>query len=115
MHFASATDVSEAYMAGKAAVEAALEGISGKMVAFERLDEGGKYACATKLVDLDKVANGEKKVPPEFIDENGTGVTEAFRNYALPLIAGEAEIEIGPDSLPVFARLARHMVKKRIS
>ncbi|MCD6365604.1 MAG: hypothetical protein J7M14_06980, partial [Planctomycetes bacterium] len=112
MHFASATDVGEAYLVGKAAVEAALDGVSGKMVTLERSDAGG-YSCTTGLVDLEKVANGEKMVPSEYIDELGTGVTEAFRAYALPLIAGEADVEIGPDSLPVYARLAKHMVAKK--
>ena len=49
-------------------------------------------------------------LPAEFVDENGTGITEAFRQYALPLIAGQADIEIGAESLPVVARLAKHMV-----
>ena len=112
MHFASATDAGEAYMAGQAAVRAALAGVSGKMVSLERTDDGGRYGCTTGLVDLEAVANGEKMLPPEFINDEGTGVTEAFRRYALPLIAGEAELEIGPDSLPLYARLAKHMVAK---
>ena len=111
MHFASATDVAEAYRVGQAAVETALRGISGKMVTLERSPRG-PYACTTGLVDLEKAANGEKPLPPEFIDESGTGVTEAFRAYALPLIAGRAEVEIGPDGLPVYARLAKRMVEK---
>ena len=113
MHFASRTDAEEAYMAGKAAVEAALAGISGKMVTLERHDEGGRYVCTTGLADLEKVANGEKPVPREFINKEGNGVTDAFRAYALPLIAGDAEIEMGQDGLPVYARLARHMVEKK--
>jgi len=113
IHFASRTDVEEAYMVGKAAVQAAVAGISGKMVTLERQDAGGRYACTTGLADLEKVANGEKPLPPEFINAEGNGVTPAFKAYATPLIAGEAEIEIGNDGLPVFARLARHMVDKR--
>ena len=114
MHFASKTDVDEAYMAGAAAVEAAVRGVSGKMIALERIDEGGKYACTTGLADLEEVANGEKKLPAEFIDGNGTGVTEAFRRYALPLILGEAPVRIGGDGLPVYARLARKLIPKKI-
>ena len=113
MHFASATDVEEAYMAGKAAAAVAMQGIGGKMITLERRDEGGRYRCTTGLADLEKVANGEKMVPPEFLDESGTGVTDAFRAYALPLIAGQAAVEIGPDGLPVYARLAKYMVPKR--
>lgn len=113
MHFASATDVSEAYLAGQAAVEAALEGVSGKMVTLRREGSGDAYTCTTGLADLLDVANGEKKVPPEYIAEDGFGVTEAFRAYALPLVAGEAEVEIAADGLPRYARLKKQLVPKK--
>ncbi len=113
MHFASKTDVDEAYMAGKAAVAAAMQGVTGKMVTLVRQDDGGAYRCTTGLADLGQVANAEKPVPPEFIDDSGTGVTDAFRAYATPLIVGQAEVEIADDGLPRYARLARHMVEKK--
>jgi len=113
MHFASATDVAEAYMVGAAAVKAAMDGVTGKMVSLVREDADGKYRCTTGLVELAKVANAEKPLPPEFINDAGNGVSEAFREYARPLIAGQAELEMGADGLPVYARLARHMVEKR--
>jgi len=113
MHFASRTDVEEAYVAGKAAVEAAMRGVHGKMITLERTGEGGAYACTTGLAELDAVANGEKKLPPEFIAPNGFGITDAFREYATPLIQGEADVEIGPDGLPVYARLAKGMVEPK--
>jgi 6-phosphofructokinase 1 len=109
MHFASATDVQEAYLAGAAAVKAAMQGVTGKMVSLVRQEQGG-YACTTGLVDLGKVANAEKPLPREFINAAGNGVTEAFLRYARPLIAGTAELEIGPDGLPVYARLTKHLV-----
>ena len=112
MHFASKTDADEAYMVGKAAVEAAIKGASGKMVTLQRISND-PYQCTTSLVELEKVANGEKMVPAEFISENGFGVTEAFRAYATPLILGEAPLEIAPDGLPVYARLAKHMLPKK--
>jgi 6-phosphofructokinase 1 len=113
MHLASGTDVQEAYMVGRAAVEAAMAGVTGKMITLERAGNGERYRCTTGLADLEKVANGEKPLPREFINPEGNGITEAFRAYALPLIAGQAPIEIGHDGLPVFARLARHMVDKK--
>jgi 6-phosphofructokinase 1 len=112
MHFASRTDIKESYMVGAAAVKAAIKGTTGKMVTLVRHDEDGQYRCTTGLADLADVANNEKPLPPEFIHESGTGVTKAFKDYALPLIAGEAEIRIGDDGLPVYARLAKHMVDK---
>jgi len=112
MHFASKTDVDEAYLAGQAAVAAALDGESGKMITLLRNDDSDRYVCTTGLADLQDVANGEKMLPPEFIDANGTGITEAFRQYALPLIQGQAPVEVGDDGLPVYARLDRTPVPK---
>ncbi|MCK5557841.1 MAG: diphosphate--fructose-6-phosphate 1-phosphotransferase, partial [Candidatus Hydrogenedentes bacterium] len=109
---ASKTDADEAYMVGKAAVEAAIKGTSGKMVTLQRISDD-PYQCTTSLVELEKVANGEKMVPAEFISENGFGVTEAFRAYATPLILWEAPLEIAPDGLPVYARLAKHMLPRK--
>ncbi len=111
MHFASATDATEAYMVGQAAVQAAMAGEGGKMVTLVRAD-GDAYKCTTGLIELEKVANGEKPVPPEFIGEDGISITDAFRRYAGPLVAGEADVEIGADGLPVYARLAKQLVEK---
>lgn len=111
-HFAAKTDVDEAYLVGQKAVEAAISGISGKMVTLERTSDN-PYKITTGLVDLEKVANAEKPLPSEFITEDGFGVTEAFAKYCRPLIRGEAELEMGDDGLPVYARLAKHMVDKK--
>ena len=62
-HIASQTDIDEAYLAGKAAVEAAVAGNTGKMVAFRCTREGG-YRCETTLEPLDIVANFEEKGSP---------------------------------------------------
>jgi len=112
MHSASRTDVDEAYLAGRAAVAAAMDGVSGKMITLIRNSDSGRYVCTTGLADLEDVANGEKMLPAEFIDASGTGITEAFRQYALPLIQGEAPLEVGDDGLPVYARLDRTPVAK---
>ena len=112
MHCASKVDVDEAYLVGQAAVAAALDGISGKMITLVRNDDPGRYVCTTGLADLEDVANGEKMLPPEFIDANGTGITEAFRQYALPLIQGQGPLDLGDDGLPVYARLDRTPVAK---
>src|SRR5574344_123618 len=68
-HLASETDIEESFMAGKAAVENAVAGMTDKMVAFERSYEDGHYACKTKLLNLTDVANFEKKVPLDWINE----------------------------------------------
>ena len=107
---ASETDIEESYMAGKAAVENAVAGINGRMIAFERGIQNGRYACKTKLVPLMEVANVEKKIPREWINEDGTGVTHRFIEYALPLIQGEPDLP-KQDSLPRFAKLKKVLAK----
>ena len=100
----------EAFLAGKTAVEAAVAGESGKMVAFRRESSNGKYVCVPTLVPLTDVANFEKKVPQEWITADGTGVTQDFIDYALPLIAGEPERPT-ENSLPRYARLKKVLAK----
>ena len=104
-HLASKTDVQEAWQAGAAAVNAAVEGVTDKMVAFKCTREGG-YKCETSLEPLDIVANFEKKVPREWINEAANGVTQEFIDYVLPLIQGEMN---GPkeNGLPKFANLKK--------
>ena len=104
-HLASKTDVEEAYLAGQAAVEAAAEGFTDKMVAFQ-CTRDGSYACKTVLEPLDIVANFEKKVPRAWINEAGNGVTQEFIDYVLPLIQGETDAP-KENALPRFARLKK--------
>ena len=109
-HLASQTDIDESFMAGKAAVENAVAGLTDKMVGFERCTEGGKYVCKTKLFNLTDVANTEKKVPIEWINAEHNGVTQAFVDYALPLIQGETKLK-KENGLPRFARLKKVLAK----
>lgn len=110
-HLASKTDVEEAFNAGKSAVESALSGISGKMIGFERLSEKNNYYCKTILLPLSSVANAEKKIPIEWINESGNGIKQAFIDYALPLISGENKYttEFG---LPRYVRLKKVLADK---
>jgi 6-phosphofructokinase 1 len=113
MHFASLTDVNEAYMCGKAAVKAAMSGINGKMITLVR-EKRPKYKCTTGYVELRDAANGEKLVPKEYINQRGNHITQACRDYISPLIKGEAPITIGKDGLPVYVRLAKRAVEKKL-
>jgi 6-phosphofructokinase 1 len=105
-HVASKTDMDESYLAGKTAVEAAVAGETDKMVAFDCSREGGVYSCKTKLIGLTEVANVEKKVPREWINEAGNGVLAPFIEYALPLIQGETDME-KVNALPRFVHLKK--------
>ena len=105
-HLASETDIEESFMAGKAAVENAVNGITDKMVGFERGTMDDRYLCKTKLLPLTEVANTEKKVPREWINAEGNGVEQPFIDYVLPLIQGEPKLP-KIDSLPRFAKLKK--------
>jgi len=97
MMCASSTDLEEAYMVGKMAVKHAVEGKTDCMVTLER-EPGPEYKCTTGLVELEKVALGTKRVPDEYINEAGSSVTDAFIEYARPLIGGP---------LPEYVRLKK--------
>ena len=105
-HCASKTDVDESYMAGKAAVENAVAGKTDFMPGFKCTRGADGYKCEIELLPLSQVANTEKKVPREWINAEGNGVTQEFIDYALPLINGE---DVGPkvNGLPRFAHLKK--------
>ena len=109
-HLASATDVNEAFTAGKTAVEAAVQGVTGKMVAFKRVYVDGQYTCEMELLPLSSVANYEKKVPLEWINEEQNGLKHEFIDYVLPLIQGEPKLPL-VNSLPRYARLKKVLAK----
>lgn len=104
-HCASGNDIKESFLSGKVAVESAVAGITGKMVGFE-CDRDNGYTCNAKLFDLSEVANYEKKLPLEFINEEGNNITQGFIDYALPLIQGETPM-VKEDGLPRFCRLKK--------
>ena len=109
-HLASQTDIDESFLAGKTAVEAAVAGETDKMVGFECTRENGKYTCKTKLFNLSEVANFEKKVPLEWINNQGNGVNQGYIDYALPLIQGDNH-RATENGLPRFARLKKVLAK----
>ena len=109
-HLASATDVNEAFTAGKTAVEAAVSGVTGKMVAFKRVYVDGKYTCEMELLPLSSVANYEKKVPLEWINDEQNGLKHEVIDYVLALIQGEPKLPL-VNSLPRYARLKKVLAK----
>ena len=114
MHYASLTDVNEATLCGKTAVEKALTGENGKMVTLVRAP-GKRYQCSTALAALSDVANGEKCLPPQYITPEGNGVTQAMLDYVRPLVQGEAPVAVGPDGLQQYMRFGRKHVTKKCS
>jgi 6-phosphofructokinase 1 len=64
-------------------------------------------------VPLTQVANVEKKLPREYITEDGFGITDACRRYLDPLVAGEAYPPYR-DGLPEYVRIKGIPVRKRL-
>lgn len=87
-HSASRVDILEAYQVGGAAVKAADEGDSGKMVVIERFSDD-PYQSGTAVKDVHKIANDEKLVPRNWVNKEGTYVTDEFITYVRPLIQGD--------------------------
>ena len=87
-HLQSRVDVTEAYNAGGAAVKAAFEGKSGQVIILQRISDD-PYMCITESADVHFIANVEKKVPDEWIIEDGTYVSKELIKYMSPLIQGE--------------------------
>ncbi len=112
MHFASLTDVTEAWTVGSQAVKEAVAGKSGYMVTIVR-ESQEPYRATTGLAELAAVANGEKFLPRDFMNEAGNHITDKCREYVLPLIRGEAPFKIGEDGLPDYVRFRRYQVEKK--
>ncbi|MBR4887690.1 MAG: 6-phosphofructokinase [Clostridia bacterium] len=87
-HMTSRTDITEAFQVGGAAAKAAFEGHTGEMIALKRLSND-PYQCTTEPHDVHEVANFEKKVPLEWLNENHTDMLPAFHAYARPLVQAE--------------------------
>ncbi len=112
-HIASKVDVEQAYALGRAAVERAQTGTNGVMLTIERTSET-PYLWQIGTAPLDKVANVEKGIPPEFISEDGLHVTDACRNYLLPLIQGE-DYPPFKNGVPDYVTLKNQLVTKLIT
>jgi 6-phosphofructokinase 1 len=111
-HVASKTDVEQAYAVGKAAVELALAGKSGLMATIERKSDS-PYVWTTGSAPLEQVANVEKKMPRDFISEDGFHITDKCRRYLSPLIQGE-DYPPYANGLPQYITLKNAGVPKKL-
>ena len=87
----SKVDQDEAIAVGKKAVELAMEGKTALMVAIKRISNN-PYQAEFVPVDISHIANVERIVPEDMIIDN-TRMAQSFRDYCLPLIQGEVQIE----------------------
>lgn len=109
-HIASQTDVDQAYALGKAGIEYALAGKKDIMLTIERRQKS-PYRWVIGEAPLEKVANVEHKMPTTFLSEDGFHITDACKEYLLPLIQGEAYPPYR-DGLPDYAILKNVLAPK---
>jgi 6-phosphofructokinase 1 len=112
-HLASKTDLAHARAVGKAAVAYALAGMNAVMPVIRRVSNR-PYRWTVEPAPLERIANREKKLPPEFIRADGFGITPAARRYLAPLIEGEAYPPYRDDGLPDYVALKNRPVRKKL-
>ncbi len=112
-HIASQTDLEQAYAVGKAAVELAIQGKNAVMPVIVR-EQDSPYKWSIGEAPLSQVANVEKKMPLNFISEDGFGITEEARRYLAPLIAGESYPPY-KDGVPDYVTLKNQLVPKKLA
>lgn len=110
-HAASRVDILEAYQVGGAAVKAADEGDTGKMVVLHRLSDD-PYQCGTEVKDVHKIANDEKLVPRKWVNKEGNYVSDEFISYVKPLIQGDVS-PVMVDGIPRHLYQPRELSKRK--
>ena len=111
-HLASKTDVEQAYAVGKAGVEFAINGDNSIMPAIERVSND-PYEWKVGKAPLSEVANVEKMMPMDFISDDGFGITDACKEYLLPLIQGE-DYPPYKNGLPDYVTLKNISIDKKL-
>lgn len=111
-HLVSKTDLEQAYRVGQEAVRLALKGRTAVMPVIVR-ETSRPYRWSVAEARLEDIANRERKMPADFITEDGFHITPAARRYLQPLIAGEAPPPF-KNGLPDYVRLKKVPVKRRV-
>lgn len=102
-HILSKTDIEESQALGENAVLMAVSGQTGQMSSLRRVSDA-PYQVVYEGTDINQVANYEKKIPQEWINEAGNGVTEDLIRYLVPLVEGELTSDF-KDGIPYYVTL----------
>lgn len=103
-HMSSRVDIDEAYNVGYVACQAAMNGETGQMIIIQ-VTSREPYMVMYNRYDIHEIANVERKVPHDWIINEGTYVSEKYLDYARPLIIGNL--------LPYYAGgLPKHLTLK---
>jgi len=109
-HIASKVDVEQAYALGQAAVAMAVAGRNSKMPTIVRTQDM-PYAWEIGEADLTDVANFEKKMPADFISNDGFDITLKCHKYLAPLIEGE-DFPKFVGGIPQYVKLKNKLITK---
>lgn len=105
-HIASLTDLKEAEKVGRKGAKLAYNNETGKMVIMERISNNPYKIKYGYFDDIHQIANIEKKIPLEWIDQENNQVTQELIDYMRPLIQGEVK-QIYKDGIP------QHLIRKK--
>lgn len=90
-HLCSKTDIDESEAIGSAGVQCALNGGTGKVMVFNRVNNA-PYTVVINTAEACQIANKEKFLPAEYITSGGNNISDKAMDYFLPLIQGELNI-----------------------
>lgn len=85
----SLTDINEAKGAAAFALASAIKGESGRMVCLKR-KEGKEYRIAYQTEAIENIANIVVYLSKQYINDSGDNIRDAYIDYCLPLIQGNA-------------------------
>ncbi|SFX00887.1 6-phosphofructokinase 1 [Ruminococcus sp. XPD3002] len=108
-HLGSKTDIDEAEAVGAAGVRCALEGETGKVMVFRRIEDI-PYTVVIEAADAGDIANNEKFLPKKYINSAGNNIRKFALNYFLPLIQGDLNL-ITENGIPKHFTLHESVLK----
>lgn len=107
-HIASAVDLDESFAIGQYAVKTSMNGVSDVMMVFNRTSNN-PYTIECDYNDVAKIANLEKRIPIEWINNEHNDITKELYNYLYPLIQGEIDVHY-KNGIPEYVDI-RHLKK----
>ncbi len=111
-HIAAEVDVNQAIEIARYGVRLAIDGKNAVMPIIERVSNK-PYRWQLDHTDLINVANYEKKLPANFISNDGFNITPLCLDYLLPLIQGESYPPY-KNGLPNYTQFHHQLIDKKL-
>lgn len=107
-HLTSAVDLDESFEIGRYAVTTSMNGKTGVMMVFNRISND-PYVIECDYNDVSKIANLEKRIPTDWINDDHNDVKQELHDYLYPLIQGEVNVNY-LNGIPQYVDI-RHLKK----